>query len=496
MMRANLLGKNNWFGWLFIMVTAFVIRLFNIGHESLWFDEAFSYLSATSGWSQLLLNQIESSHPPFYYLLLRFWINLGIESDGGLRLLSVGWNLLLLPLIYWLASRLLGHTRYGWWAVLLVVVSPFQLLYSHELRMYTLVMTLAVSGVVCFWLAWQRDRWWWWLGFVTFAWLAVYTHLFAWLVWAGVGAFALGEWWQKRDVVWARLVKTAVIIALLIVLFAPWVYTAVTQQAQELGSLRPLYSIPERDWLKPLTIPAFLLFGMSFNAIYVGLAFFLVLAGGLITLLELRKTWLHGGLPDGIKLSGLILLFVWGVPLLVYLVRPFFLPERTLAVAAPFLIILVAWGVNRHQSPLPYLVGSAAVLMAIGSLLYQTGPLVKPPYRDAVQFVETQRQPHDVILHTSDGSYLPALRYTQNDHLLLAGDPDSRRPRHIYEMWSGSLVMLDELPGENGRLWLIVALEHSIEWQQEQVTLVQQQYPLLAAYDFAGIIVHLYDIND
>jgi uncharacterized membrane protein len=165
MMRAVLSRKKEWFSWLLIIVLALVIRLLNIGRESFWFDEAFSYLSATSGWSQLLLNQIESSHPPFYYLLLRFWISLGVESDGGLRLLGVGWNLLLLPLIYWLASRLLGRARYGWWAVILVAVSTFHLLYSHELRMLTQVMTLAVLGVICFWLAWQRDQWWWWLGF-------------------------------------------------------------------------------------------------------------------------------------------------------------------------------------------------------------------------------------------------------------------------------------------------------------------------------------------
>jgi uncharacterized membrane protein len=475
------------------MVMAGGLRLLNIERESLWFDEAFSYLSATSPWPQLLFNGIESSHPPFYYLLLRLWLDLGLSSDGGLRLLSVGWNLLLLPLMYWLASRLLGHARYGWWAVILVAVSPFHLLYSHELRMYTQVMTLVVSGVICFWLAWQRDKWYWWLGFALFALLAVYTHLFAWLIWAGAGAFALGEWWQKRHAVWGRFVKTAVIISLLICLFSPWIYTVVTQQTQELGSLRPLYSTPGRDWLKLVTIPAFLLFGMSFEPIYVGLAFYVVLAAGLVTILELRKAWLNGDFSDGMKLAGLILLFVLGVPLLIYLIRPFFLPERTLAVAAPFLVLLLVWGAGHRQSPLPYLIAGAAVLMGVGSLLYQAGPLVKPPYRDTVQFVEAQRQPNDLILHTSDGSYLPALRYAQSGHLLLANDPDPRRPRHIYEMWAGSVVELEELEEQNGRLWLIVALEHSVEWQQEQVALVQQQYPLLATYDFAGIIVHLYD---
>ena len=484
---------------LFLLILGFAIcvRFGNIGRESLWLDEAISYLAATLPIALIVDNTIQSSHPPLYYLLLKGSMAWLPDDDRALRLLGMGWNVLLLPLIYWFMVQLFGKRQYAWWAVVLVAFSPFHLLYSHELRMYTQLMTLAVLVLACFWQAWQTDQWYWWLGFAVAGLLAVYTHLFAWLVLAGIGLFALLRWWQEGVIRWERVVKTAVIILILILCFTPWLYTILFESRQDLGSLRPLHHEVDRDWLKPLITPAFLLFGMSFNLPYTGLALFLVAAIGIIFFLELRKVWHEGGIPLAVQLTGLVALLLLGVPLLVYIIRPFFLPERTMAAASPFIIMLLAWATSRRQTPLPYLVGATAVLMLVGSVLYHTSPLIKPPYRDAIQFVESQRQAGDIVVHTSDGSYLPTLRYVDDHHyhLLLADDPDPRKPQWVYEAVGGTLYTTEEILSQRERLWLIVALEHSIEWQQEQVALVQQQYPLLADYDFAGIIVQLYDMT-
>jgi uncharacterized membrane protein len=489
--------KNRWMWGLLILGTAISIRVINIDRESLWLDEAISYLAATLPLVAIFDNTVQSSHPPLYYLLLKGGMAWLPDSDGSLRVLGMGWNLLLLPLIYWLTIQLLGERRYGWWAVLLVAVSPFHLLYSHELRMYTQLMTLVVLALACFWQAWQTDSWRWWLGFAICSLLAVYTHLFAWLVLAGIGLFALLRWWREEQNRGDQVVKTAVIILILLLLFAPWVYTILFESRQDLGSLRPLHHGMTRDWLKPLIAPAFLLFGMSFNLTYTGLALFLVAAIGIILLMELRKVWPETGIPTAVQLIGLVILSVLGIPLLAYMIRPFFLPERTLAAASPFLIILLAWATSRRQTPLPYLVGATAVLMFFGSILYHTSPLIKPPYRDAIHFIESQRQAGDVVLHTSDGSYLPALRYVDHQdhrHILLAGDPDPRKPRWVYEALGGSLSLTDDILSDLDRLWLIVALEHSIVWQQEQAETLAQHYKLQAKYDFEGILVHLYEV--
>ena len=82
--------------------------------------------------------------PPLYYLALNLWTRAFGTSDAVLRVFSVGWALLSLPLL-WLVGRELGGTRAGWSACLLFAFSPVAFYYSVEGRMYSLVWCLALA---------------------------------------------------------------------------------------------------------------------------------------------------------------------------------------------------------------------------------------------------------------------------------------------------------------------------------------------------------------
>jgi hypothetical protein len=114
-----------------------------------------------------------------------------------------------------------------------------------------------------------------------------------------------------------------------------------------------------------------------------------------------------------------------------------------------------------------------------------------------MEFVAQQRQPGDAVLHTSDGSYFPALRYVDfAAHGLLAGDPDPRKPIPVYEAVGGEVWSLEEARTKGTRLWLVVALEHSADWQVEQANYFDQRFQLLQRYDFDEINVLLYDLEN
>ena len=57
------------------------------------------------------------------------------------------------------------------------------------------------------------------------------------------------------------------------------------------------------------------------------------------------------------------------------------------------------------------------------------------------------------------------------------------------------MVEADEFPGQYRRLWLVVALDHSIEFQKEAKASFDKAYPLLEQTDFAGIGVLAYDLG-
>jgi hypothetical protein len=215
----------------------------------------------------------------------------------------------------------------------------------------------------------------------------------------------------------------------------------------------------------------------------------------LILPLELRRAAAQGSRYTP-ALPLLIVTVVIALPVFFYYIRPFFLPERTMAAASPFLMILLAWGASRRRSPLPLLMPFIVLTMLAGAWLYLTGPPTKPPYRNVIQYVVENRRPEDAVLHTSDGSYLPALRYaTIPNHALLRGDPQPRKPEAVYQAFGGQLWSPAEAVAAGSRLWLVVALEHSIEWQVEQVTSFSQEYLMMEQHEFAGIQLILYDLS-
>lgn len=467
-----------------------ILRVVSLNRDSLWFDEAISYLNATLPVDKIVSNVVQSSHPPLYYLLLHFWMTLFPDSDGSLRLLGVFWGLLIIPAIYLLTLELLGSRRLAAWAALLITISPFQVLYGHELRMYTQLMLLVTMGTYAFLRAVKSERLTWWSIFLVLFGCAIYTHLFAWFIFIALGLFCFIRYrWTKPTIV------MFICGLILLLLFIPWLLQLLNERQRDLGTLRPLTQDSTRNPLKPLTSLAFLLIGTSTRPWSTGLALFLTISVIIVLLLEARKASREDE-ASNLLLPGLVVISVIVIPTTIYLVRPYFLPERTMAGAAPFLLILLAWGTTRRGSPLHYLIYATAIMMIAGTLLYLVGEPVKPPYRAVMALVAENRQENDLVLHTSDGSYVPALRYVDFDnHTLLAGDPDPRKPMNVYEILGGRVIDGDLKSVEADRMWLIVAFEHSLKWQEEQAATFARRYPLMDEEHIGGIGIFLYDLT-
>jgi hypothetical protein len=94
---------------------------------------------------------LSDTSPPLYYLLLSQWTRWLGTSDAALRLFSVLWSVLSLPLL-WLVGRELGGERAAGAACLLFLFSPIAMYYSAEGRMYALLWFLGLA------LAWLTLR--------------------------------------------------------------------------------------------------------------------------------------------------------------------------------------------------------------------------------------------------------------------------------------------------------------------------------------------------
>jgi uncharacterized membrane protein len=480
--------------WLAICsIVAFALRLSTAQRYSLWYDEAISYHAAMLSLPLILNNAVQSSHPPLYYLLLHFWLPLWPDHDLFLRLFSVFWGMMLLPALYWLALELLGDRRLALLAVVLAVFSPFHILYSIELRMYTQLMSLVTLAAGAYLRGRRTGKPGWWLLFGIASLGALYTHLFAAFFLLAVGAHALLRWRERRN-----LWLTISVGLGLIILFSPWLSVVVAETNVESGSLRPLLAdavLDAHNPVKPLTALSYLLFGIPHTTLNAGAALFLTLTFVVLLSLEWRKAR-REGVAEKLSLPIATVLCVVGLPAVLYYLRPFFLPERTMAAALPFLLILLSWSVTRYKTPLPFTAVAALALMVIGTFLYLASDSLKTPYREAMAYVRASWQPGDTIVHTHDFSYYPALRYTDlPQHVLLDGRPGTLKPEAALKAMGGSAWDMAEIEAGGGRVWLIVALVSHFEWQQEQANYFAAKYTQLQRQNVGGVEVFLFQIS-
>ncbi len=132
-----------------LMSVAFGLKLIQIESQSIWFDEGWSAYAAAQP-DLITAANADATNPPLYYALMHGVGRAFGTSEFSLRIFSVFWGALLIPLAYQLGKRVHSR-RAGIIAAALVGVSPSLWWASQEARMYTL---MAVQVMIAA-LAWH-----------------------------------------------------------------------------------------------------------------------------------------------------------------------------------------------------------------------------------------------------------------------------------------------------------------------------------------------------
>lgn len=127
--------------WLVIFITLIGggLRVLLLDQQGMWLDETFSVWLANHSVGDMLhwIGTIDQ-HPPLYYLLLHGWIALRGDTPYNVRLLSVLFGAGAIPMIYLIGKRMSGAVM-GLAAAVLLALSPFNIRFAQETRMYTLL---------------------------------------------------------------------------------------------------------------------------------------------------------------------------------------------------------------------------------------------------------------------------------------------------------------------------------------------------------------------
>jgi len=132
-----------------ILALAFLLRIYGL-NQSLWLDEAISATvvknhSYSYIWSVFVLSD---THPPLYYILLKFWSGIFGYWEIALRLPSVFFGLATVYFVYRITIEF--DKKAAFLAGLLAATSGLLIYYSQEVRAYSLTTFLVALLALLF----------------------------------------------------------------------------------------------------------------------------------------------------------------------------------------------------------------------------------------------------------------------------------------------------------------------------------------------------------
>jgi len=479
------------------LVGAF-LRLYHLGTQSIWWDEAFSVWISKQSLSQIVQTTATDVHPPLYYFILHYWIALFGTSEVAVRSLSVLFGVLAVPMIY-AVGRQLFNEEAGLLSALILALSSFNIWYSQETRMYTLMVLLALLSMYFFTRFLQKTTVAVSVGYFISTTLLLYTHVYgAFVVIAqNVYLLTLLVFWREREF---RLKYWIMLQALLVVFFAPWIGVLISQ------------ILRRARWvaIAPPTLHTVLDVFVRYAGMDVLLVLFIGLS--LFSLFEHQK--FRGAMDWKVPLKALqsyawevrianvepvYFLAVWLftiniIPFVIsWLTQPIYQDLYTIA-ASVALYLLVAKGIsniNHRYSKLAVI----AIVVALLAAPLQTGytTIIKAQGREATSFIDANAKSGDVVLITPGGHSLLFDYYNNRTDLAV-------KPIKYWETTQSSNRSDDKVKEiqsyVNGRerVWLFnVTRERSNAADDFTFKILNVSYANTEVMSYHGYVVYLFE---
>ena len=269
---------------LMIMILGGLLRIFDLGSKSFWGDELVSIFHSIDivDIKSFFTSHRGNAHPPLYFLLLKFW-SIGGNDEYYLRLLSVLFGTLAIPITYLLGKEFF-KTKASILAAFLVAISPFLLRFDREVRMYPLFVFLSIISIIFFVKALRHNQSKYWIGYVIVTILNTYTHYHAFLIIASMWLF-----YFVRFRTYNLLLKKALLSQFVIALcFCFWLPTFIFHliNLSALGGESTRFPTIFGFWIRP----AYLLFSYSLGQTVLPWNF-LFFSSELSPCLRKKKLW-------------------------------------------------------------------------------------------------------------------------------------------------------------------------------------------------------------
>ena len=469
-----------------ILLVAFSLRIYQLGTESLYLDEAFSVRTSSNSFGQLLKASLADINPPLYYLLLHYWMLLFGSSEFWVRLPSVLFGTCSVAVLYKLGSILFNKVT-GLISASILALSAWQIYSSQTARTYSLMVLLTLLSFYFFLRLFEGKDYRVLAGYILSTTALMYSHYYGLLFVLAQTLFLFSFYALQRNREQAPGLSTwALAGGALVILYIPGVVYFAYAWAQR--SLQGWISKPDVLTLYDSVVawagvpglrysnpPQPLTFAGVPGLSSVNLFHPLILLLPFVFFATVSVAALAASREERAKLY---LLSLW-------LVLPIFLPSLLSQILTPFYVLrypvaalpafylLVAEGIRRTSSFAVHstwrgrarlaslvVLGVLLAVIALSSLdvlnLYYT-TTKKEQWRTAASKVEAQAEPGDLLVISQSFTQSPYDYYARRDGEALPKEVPLN-PAQANEV--GAVV------GDSDRVWLVLSFVSDDEEKQ------------------------------
>lgn len=403
--------------WLIILVIGGFFIIYGNTHEDLWYDESYSVAIANNPFMDILRITSGDSHPPLYYIMLKYFSVLFGKTVFTYRLFSA-LGIFMLALLGIGPVKRIFSEKTAFVYTVMVFAMPMMYTYAQDVRMYSWAAFFVMASTLYGYLAVHEGKMRYWAIFCILTTAAALTHYFA-LMAAGVVYLLLLTITITKH---RNKIKSIILSGICsLLLFSPWIFFMVSQLKRVKNDFW-LWSMGVEDYIRMLVY----LFNTKFSPQYIYLIPFFVVSVIFIAYGIKRNNYdpVNGFAP---KYAILVYLMTLLSGILVsVLYRPVLYPRYMLVVAGP-LILSIAQGISlvKNKKMFALIMASILIFSAI-----QNSVILKNRYngnvRECISELSKEISDQDVFIHADGNTFGVLCVYLPNNKHYLYQEKGSR----------------------------------------------------------------------
>lgn len=434
---------------LLIILLGAILRIYDLGSESIWLDEAYTIEISKHGPVEIIKEILRDNenHPPLYYSIMHYWIKLFGDSAFSVRFPSVIFGVLSIIAVYKMA-KLLFNKNTALLSALILATSVMLIELSQEARSYSLFALLSILSFYFFTKLLKQQSFWICALYIISSLLLLSSHYYAVFVLIAQNIFIFTNFLLSREYKSLSLGRWVLLQLILFVLYLPHLYLIAQAGATKEGlwlSAPSLKEVPGAVLAYSGSWPLFVLFSIFsvfavFNLISV---FRLKSLNGYI-----RSQYDKSGETELPYIQKIYLLVLWiSIPIIIpflisVMITPMYQVRYAVCGAAAFFII-VAKGIESfgNKRILAVLTGIVLIFSFLNIREYYL-KIHKHQWRETVAYLESAADAGELIMVSPDYELRTGLYHLKRDDL---------------EMIEFSGESLSELDEDNYNFWVVMS---------------------------------------